>query len=143
MAPITLDPRNPHYLHWQGRPVVLMTSGEHYGAVLNKAFDFERYLDVLAADGLNLTRTFAGTYRELPGEFGIADNTLAPAAEAFACPWKRVDAAGGFRRGGRFDLQQWDQAYFDRLRTFLAEAARREIVVELVLFCFMYNDDLW
>ncbi|NLF30448.1 MAG: hypothetical protein GX591_06130, partial [Planctomycetes bacterium] len=123
--------------------VVLMTSGEHYGAVLNKAFDFERYLDVLAADGLNLTRTFAGTYRELPGEFSIADNTLAPAAEAFACPWQRVDDAGGFRRGGRFDLQQWDEAYFDRLRTFLAEAARREIVVELVLFCFMYNDDLW
>ncbi len=143
MPPITLDPTNGHYLHWQGRPAVLMTSGEHYGAVLNAAFDVTRYLDALAADGLNLTRTFSGTYRELPGEFGIADNTMAPAPEAFICPWKRVDGRGGFRRGGRFDLTQWDDAYFDRLKTFCAEAARRGIVVELVLFCFMYNDDLW
>ena len=58
---------------------MLITSGEHYGAVLNRAFDFRKYLDALAEDKLNLTRVFAGTYREVAGEsFGIARNTLAP-----------------------------------------------------------------
>ena len=34
-----LHPDNPHYFEWQGKPTVLVTSGEHYGAVLNLDFD--------------------------------------------------------------------------------------------------------
>src|SRR5687768_7389356 len=70
--PIRLHPDNPHYFLFRGRPAVLVTAGEHYGAVLNRDFDYVRYLDVLKAHGFNLTRTFAGTYRELPGSFNIA-----------------------------------------------------------------------
>lgn len=77
--PIRLHPENPHYFLFDGRPTVLVTSGEHYGAVLNAAFDYKRYLDTLHKDRLNLTRIFAGSYREVPGNFAIADNTLAPA----------------------------------------------------------------
>ena len=69
--PIGLHPKNNHYFLWRGQPTILVTSGEHYGAVLNLDFDFERYLQTLAADGLNHTRTFSGTYREVPGSFGI------------------------------------------------------------------------
>jgi hypothetical protein len=58
--PISLHPGNPHYFRFRGKPAVLITSGEHYGAVLNRAFDFGKYLDTLAADNLNLTRVFAG-----------------------------------------------------------------------------------
>ena len=32
----------------------------------------------LAADRLNLTRVFSGAYREVPGDFNIASNTLRP-----------------------------------------------------------------
>jgi len=42
---------------------VLITSGEHYGAVLNRDFDYVRYPDTLPADHLNLTRTFSVSYR--------------------------------------------------------------------------------
>src|SRR5207249_1716083 len=35
--PIALHPRNPHYFLFLGKPTVLITSGEHYGAVLNGA----------------------------------------------------------------------------------------------------------
>src|SRR3954451_908863 len=76
--PLALHPDNPHYFLFRDRPAVLVTSGEHYGAVLNLDFDTERYLDELKASGLNLTRTFSGTYREIPGTFKIPDNTLAP-----------------------------------------------------------------
>ena len=30
--PIALHPDNPHYFLWNGKPAVLVTSGEHYGA---------------------------------------------------------------------------------------------------------------
>jgi hypothetical protein len=29
---LSLHPDNPHYLLWCGKPTVLVTSGEHYGA---------------------------------------------------------------------------------------------------------------
>src|SRR5437764_11431545 len=88
VKPISLHPDNPHYFLFRDRPAVLITSGEHYGAVLNLDFDYVPYLDELKARGLNLTRTFSGTYREIPGSFKIEDNTLAPAGpHRFACPW--------------------------------------------------------
>ena len=65
--PIVLHPSNPHYFLWRGKPTVLITSGEHYGAVLNKAFDYRKYLDTLASYGFNLTRTFSGAYYSLVG----------------------------------------------------------------------------
>src|SRR6186713_3538433 len=55
-APLQLHPENPHYFLWQGKPEILITSGEHYGAVLNLDLDYRKYLATLAADKLNLTR---------------------------------------------------------------------------------------
>src|SRR6187399_3709660 len=77
-AMLALHPQNPHYFLFRGKPTILITSGEHYGAVLNLDFDYATYLKTLRADGLNHTRIWAGTYREIPGSFGITDNTLAP-----------------------------------------------------------------
>ena len=37
--PIRAHPDNPHYYLFRGRPTVLITSAEHYGAVINRAFD--------------------------------------------------------------------------------------------------------
>src|SRR6187431_1581664 len=85
--PFALHPNNPHYFLWRGKPTVLVTSAEHYGAILNLDFDYVRYLDELQAHGLNHTRAFAGTYREVPTSFGITDNTLAPKPGKFLCPW--------------------------------------------------------
>src|SRR5262245_20277406 len=87
--PLALHPENPHFFLFRGQPVVLITSGEHYGAVLNRDFDFLPYLDELQARGFNQTRAFSGTYREVPGSFNIRENTLAPRTAAFVCPWAR------------------------------------------------------
>jgi hypothetical protein len=141
--PIALHPENGHYFLWQGKPTILVTSGEHYGAVLNLDFDFERYLATLAADGLNHTRVFSGTYREVPGSFGITDNTLAPQLGRFTCPWARSDIPGYFDGGNKFDLSRWDDAYFDRLRRFMAAARKQGVVVEYNLFCPLYDKHVW
>ena len=45
--PIRLHPKNPHYFEFRGKAIALITSGEHYGAVINGAFDFRRYLETL------------------------------------------------------------------------------------------------
>ena len=78
--PIALHPDNPHYLLFHGKPTVLITSGEHYGAVLNLDFDCIAYLNELQARGMNLTRTFSGVYCEDQKSFNIKGNPLAPAA---------------------------------------------------------------
>ena len=51
--PLKLHPENPHYVVFRGKPTVLVASTEHYGAVLNRDFDFRPYLDELKAAGLN------------------------------------------------------------------------------------------
>jgi hypothetical protein len=140
---LRLHPRNPHYFLFRGKPTVLITSGEHYGAVLNRDFDYVKYLDTLAKDGLNLTRTFAGAYCEPSGAFNIASNTLAPAPDRFICPWARSDRPGYANGGNKFDLTKWDEAYFKRLKDFVANANKRGIVVELNLFCPMYEESQW
>src|SRR6266516_2814469 len=52
---IALHPENPHYLLFRGKPTILITSTEHYGAVLNGDFDYVPYLEELADKKLNLT----------------------------------------------------------------------------------------
>jgi len=142
-GPLCLHPDNSHYFCFRGRPTVLITSGEHYGAVLNRDFDYVRYLDALERARLNLTRTFSGVYREVPGSFKIKNNPLAPAPNRYLAPWARSGEPGYFDGGNKFDLSKWDDAWFARAKDFLAQAARRGIVVEFVLFCPMYEDSLW
>jgi hypothetical protein len=144
IAPIRLDDRNPHYFRYQGKTTVLITSGEHYGAVINEDFDYAKYLETLQRDGLNYTRLFGGSYIEVPGKsFGIRRNTLAPAPGRLLLPWARSQEPGYAGGGNRFDLERWDEAYFARLRGFLRTAQERGIIVELTLFSSQYGEAQW
>lgn len=142
-TPIALHPENPHYFLWRGKPTVLISSGEHYGALINLDFDYRRYLDTLAKDGLTLTRLFSGSYVEPEGAFKIARNTLAPLPGRFISPWARSTEPGYANGGARFDLERWDDSYFARLKDLVDYANRKHIVVELTLFCPMYEEAQW
>jgi hypothetical protein len=141
--PIKLHPKNPNYLQFRGKAAILVGSGEHYGAVVNRDFAWPTYLDTLAAEKLNLTRLFVGSYYEKPNAFGIRANTLAPAPGRALLPWARSTTPGAADGGAKLDLARWDPAYFERLRGFVAEAGKRGIVVEVVLFSSYYADDGW
>ena len=70
-APIRVHPDNPKLFEYDGRPLVLLTATEHYGAVFNGPFRFDRYL----ADARET---------DAPGADGIIDGELAvdvPAGE--------------------------------------------------------------
>jgi hypothetical protein len=142
--PIQLDPKNPRYFLFRGKPAVLITSGEHYGAVLNADFDYRKYLETLARDGLNYTRLFGGSYVEVPGKsFGIERNDLAPAAGRFIAPWMRSDVPGYAGGGNKFDLSRLNPEYFRRYSEFLSEAQKLGIVVEISLFSSTYGETQW
>ncbi len=141
--PLSIHPQNPHYFLFRGNPVVLIGSTEHYGAVMNLDFDYIRYLDELAACGLNITRTFSGIYVEPVRAFGIAKNTMAPAPGRFISPWARSTMEGYSNGGNKFDLTKWDEEYFARLKDFITEAGNREIIVELDLFSNFYDTIQW
>jgi hypothetical protein len=142
-SPLSAYPANAHYFLFRGKATVLVTSGEHYGGVINRDFNYVPYLDELQRNHLNLTRIWAGPYREVAGSFNIADNTLAPKPGSFVAPWIRSKAHGAADGLNRFDLKRWNPAYFLRLHDFIQQAARRGIVVEVNLFCPYYEQSMW
>jgi len=79
----------------------------------------------------------------MPG--GVQDGLRArvrragPGAGRLICPWARSDTPGYATGGNKFDLTRWDSGYFKRLRDYVAEAGKRGVVVELVMFSVFYN----
>ncbi|QGY47167.1 hypothetical protein GM418_26935 [Maribellus comscasis] len=141
--PLALHPENSHYFIYKSKPTILITSAEHYGAVLNSAFDYDKYLHELNRAGMNYTRIFTGSYVEVPGSFGIQNNTLAPATGKFLAPWKRVNEPGLFEAEEKFDLSQWNPDYFTRLQNFISLANKLDIFVEVTFFCSTYQEANW
>jgi hypothetical protein len=138
---IGIDPANPHYYFFHGKPIVLVTSAEHYGAVINGEFDYVKYLDVLQAYGLNYTRIYPGYLFEPMGKY-MPGNTLGVKPAKLILPWARSNQPGYLLSGNKFDLDQWNPAYFERLKDFITQSAKRGIVVEICLFNAQY-DDTW
>ena len=137
--PVKIDAGNPHYYSFRGRPTLLITSAEHYGAVLNLDFDYVAYLDALHANGLNYTRIYPGYLFEPVGKY-MTGNSLGPRPSRLILPWARSDKPGYMLGGNLFDLDRWDGAYFARLKDFLSKADERGVVVEICFFNSQYSD---
>ena len=133
---LRLYPGNSRYLEFRGEPTLLITSAEHYGAVINGDFDYNTYLETLQNEGFNYTRIFGGPYLEpVQNIFGIKKNTLAPAEGSYVAPWVSVN--------GRYDLNRFNPDYLKRLKDFVKEASRRGIVVEFTFFSSIYAEGAW
>lgn len=140
--PVCVHPENPHYFCYKGKPILLITSAEHYGGVINKGFDYCAYFNALQVYGLNYTRIYCGAYSEQKGMFGLPpdENPLAPDEQQLIVPWAR-STMSGYRGGGNlFDLDTWDVEYFQRLQDFISEAEKRDIIVEVCLFNCQYPE---
>ena len=144
--PIRVWPVNPHYFERGGKPTILVTSDHHYGAVIDADFDFVRFLDALAASGMNITRIYPGGMFEATDKY-VAGNPLGPRPGRQILPWARSTETGanpGLAEPGKpsykYDLDVWNGEYFARLRAFVEQASRRGIVVEVAFFNGMYAD---
>ena len=137
--PIQLHPGNPHYFFYKSQPALLITSAEHYGAVINKDFDYIRYFQVLNSYHLNYTRIYPGILFE-PVDKWIKDNTLAPDPASLILPWSRSIEQGYILGGNKFDANHWNEEYFSRLKDFISEAGKWGIIVEICFFNAQYKD---
>ena len=136
---IGVSEKNPHYFQYKGKEILLITSAEHYGAVLNKSFDYVKYFDTLAEYGLNYTRIYPGGFVEPEGQWFADGDILGPSDENLIVPWARSNVPGYIKGGNKFDLNQWDPEYFARLHDFLTEANKRDIIVEICFFNCQYE----
>jgi hypothetical protein len=138
---LSVHPRNPRCFQYEGKPFKILTSAEHYGAVLNAEFDVDAYVREMRRTGENATRAFT-FYREtpncIPGLGGA--HSLAPTPRAAVMPWERVSGRGSAADGlGKFDLERWNPAYFARLKEYVKKCARHGVVCEIVLFGNPYD----
>ena len=109
--------KNPCYWQYKGKPVLLLG-----GSVEDNLFqipDLVAHLDLLASVGGNYVRNTMSA-RD-PGN-----------VQAFA------------KRGDKYDLETFNPVYWQRFETFLAETAKRDIIVQIEVWAtFDYYRDLW
>lgn len=135
MESIMLYKENPKYFSFKEKPLVLITSASHYGAPINRLYNYRLELDELHKHGLNLVRIFGGHYKEIPGDFGISNNILGPEDKDYICPF--------IMREGKYSLTEYNPEYFERLEEYVGECQKRDIILEISIFCPFYHDGLW
>jgi len=138
---LRIHPDNPKCFEFRGKPLVLLTATEHYGAVMNRPFRFERYLDDAAEKHMTLTRLFC-LFRELQHPVNPY-STCKPESPDYVAPYPRTGAGKALDGQPKFDLDRWNPEFFDRLHRFLALAEQREIMVEVVLLSNTYEPRIW
>jgi hypothetical protein len=138
---LQIDPKNPKYLLFRGKPLALVSASEHYGSVINRSFDFEKYLDDAAAHKMTMTRTFL-LYRELQSARNPS-SPCKPESPDYISPFLRKGPSKAMDGEPVYDLDQWNPEYFERLHRFLDAASRKGIVVELTVFSNSYSPDTW
>lgn len=125
-------PRNGRYFTNDAGRAIYVT-GSHLGWELQDdawdkkiTFDFDAYLDLLTRHGHNLIRLWSVEHTR----------TDKSKVNALASPMPFLRTGPGLALDGkpRFDLRQFDERYFQRLRQRVLAAGRRGIYVMPVLF---------
>ena len=122
--PLKLNPVNPHYFEYNDKAVLLITSAEHYGALINLDFNYMRYFEALKEHGMNCSLIFSGSYVERENDISWMkyQNTLAPGPNRLIVHWARSSTPGYYNGGNKFDLDSWDDKYFQRLKDLMIQA---------------------
>lgn len=140
-TPIHIHPKNPKLFEFRRKPLVLVTPTEHYGAVMNRPFRFERYLADAAEKGITLTRLFV-LFRELQVPMNPY-STCKPESPDYVTPFERT-GPGRARDGElKFDLDRPNAEFYERLHAFLSLASDYGVIVEVVLLSNTYTPNVW
>jgi hypothetical protein len=132
---------NPKYLSFRGKPLVLISASEHYGSVINRPFDYEKYLTDAAEHKMTMTRTFL-LYRELQSARNPS-SPCKPESPDYISPFVRSGPGKALDGEPIYDLDKWNPEYFERLHRFLDLASQKGIVVELTVFSNTYSNETW
>lgn len=125
-GPLSVHQANPRYFtDGSGKAIYLI--GSHTWDNLQDmgpAFDFGAYLDFLARHNHNFIRLWRWEEYVERGSM----NTVAPH------PWKRSGPGNASDGKPKFNLEEFDQAYFERLRSRVTAARQRGIYISIMLF---------
>jgi hypothetical protein len=143
---VMVNPSNPHYFIYKGKPLVLITSDHHYGAVIDMDFDYAKFLNYMSDNKMNLTRIYPGGMFEPPDKYQKG-NPLGPLQGRQILPWTMSSQEGANvllaekgKPAYKYDLDKWNPGYFKRLKSFVEYAREKNIIVEIAFFNGMYAD---
>ncbi|MDP2248666.1 MAG: DUF6298 domain-containing protein, partial [Nitrosomonadales bacterium] len=105
-------PENPGYWSFEGKPVVLAGASDDDNLFQWPAKELTDQLERLQAVGGNLVRNTMSDRRDKGFEI---------------YPYREIAA-------GKYDLDQWNPEYWQRFEYFLAETAKRKIIVQIELW---------
>jgi hypothetical protein len=135
LGPLTVSPDNPRYFSdGSGRPILL--AGSHTWTNFQDGgegdppptFDYGSYLDFLSDHDHNFFRLWVWEQGRWFGRVESDEFRFSPTPFARTGPGTADDGLPGY------DLTQFDDAYFDRLRTRVLLAGERGIYVSVMLF---------
>lgn len=138
-GPLRVSTANPRYFTDTSGKAVYLTGAHTWNSLQDMgptdpptAFDFKAYLDFLERHHHNFIRL----WRWELVSWNTAANQEKESRIHFAAPhpWARASSAKALDGKPAFDLKTFDQAYFKRLRSRVAEANQRGIYVSIMLF---------
>lgn len=100
---------NPYYWEYKGEPVLLL-GGSWQDNLFNHPSRLENHLDILQEMGGNYVR-----------------NTMSSRNEGNVWPFAKAE-------GGLYDLEEWNEEYWDRLERFLQLTYERDIIVQIEIW---------
>ena len=133
MGPLTIHPDNPRYFA-DGTGEAVYLTGAHTWSNLKDMgktdppppFDFDGYLDFMQQHNHNFIRLWTWELSK------YAYNESITYAAPF--PWQRIGPGTALDGKPKFDLEKFNQDYFDRLRERVIAAQKRGIYVSIMLF---------
>jgi hypothetical protein len=139
-GPLRVHPENPRYFTDGSGKAVYLTGAHTWNNLVDmgpsdppEAFDYDAYLNFLDSHGHNFIRLWAWdsvTWDARANRESSTNrvNLVAPQ------PWLRSGKSAALDGKPKFDLQRFNEAYFQRLRERTAAAGRRGLYVSIMLF---------
>jgi len=100
---------------------------DHYSDADPSIFNWKEYLDMMQNNHHNFMRLWM--YEQPQGQAWTTDKVYID-----PMPYQRAGKETAFDGKPKFDLDKWNQAYFDRMRVRVIEAGQRGIYVSIMFF---------
>ena len=136
-GPLRVSSTNPRYFTDAGGKVVYLTGAHTWSNLLDRGtlnpptvtFDYSAYMSWMVSHNFNFMRLWTA---ELPN----AGNTIDAYENFVGLPWKWSRTGPGLANDGalKFDFNEFDQKYFDRMRSRIVTARDNGIYVSVMLF---------
>jgi hypothetical protein len=141
MGLLRVHPENPRYFTDGSGPAIYLAGHQSFVDLQDNSFnkefirgrqrklDWAAYLDFLSEHRFNYLRNWI--------IWSTGSGSMAPVNRAIASPmpYRRVEGKGKARDGGdRFDLHQFDEEFFQRMRSRCEDLQQRGIYISIMLF---------